>query len=302
MKCRPIPYVYRTLNKRMVMKIIKTICSFLLLAGAFSACKKDETTPSADIFFTVSISGNDVTFTNETTGAVSYKWDFGDGTTSTEASPTHTYPGKGKYVPTLYATTAGGRVTEGSTVVYVAKSSPVKLDDGTFSDWDEVNAYTVTSGAGETYFKKAKFDYDAEYVYVYLEVASKQVNGDIFDFYLDTDNSTATGLLNGIPEGGYDVLLEGGILAGWFDAFNHKGAQNAFTFDPTGVAEFYKTGTIQEESGILKFEMRLTRSKIKNLAAATAFRIGIIATRSDWSATLGYLPDAGQPSVLINFE
>src|SRR6188768_2023816 len=95
---------------------LKHIFSFLLLVTVLGACKKDSDTPEADVFYAVTVDGNNVTFNNTTTGAESYRWDFGDSTSSTEASPVHTYPGKGKYVPTLYATTKGGRVTEASTV------------------------------------------------------------------------------------------------------------------------------------------------------------------------------------------
>lgn len=280
------------------MKIIKNIFLLLLLAS----CKKDDVQPGADIFYKVNIEDKKVTFTNETSGAVSYRWEFGDGATSTEQSPVHTYPDKGKYVPTLYATTKDGRVSEGSTVIYIAKTSPVKLNDNSLADWDNVTDYQITSGAGETFFRKAKFDYDAQYIYVYLEVNSSKAKEDIYDFYLDTDNNAATGLLTDIPEGGYDVLLEGNILGGWLDVFNHKGAQNAFSFDPTGVTEHYTVGAIVESGGVMKFEMRIARAKIKNLSAATAFRVGIIATKSDWSATLGRIPDQGKPSLLITFE
>lgn len=278
------------------------ILSMLLTAGISSCSNDDKATPDADLFYEVSITGNDVTFSNKTTGAVSYKWDFGDGTTSEEESPVHTYPGKGKYVPTLYATTKEGKVTEGSTVLYIAKSSPVKMDDNSFGDWDDVTEYEVNPAPGETYFRKAKFDYDATYVYLYLEVNSKVANADIYDFYLDTDNNAGTGLLTGaFAGGGYDVLLEGAVLSDWFDAFYHKGDQQAFTFDASGVTAFYTVGTRQESAGVLKFELRLSRTKLKGLAATTGMRLGIQALKGDWSAVLGNVPN-GATSLLINFE
>ncbi len=46
------------------------------------------------------------TFTNTSTNAISYLWDFGDGMTSTEANPVHTYAATGTYVVTLSATNA----------------------------------------------------------------------------------------------------------------------------------------------------------------------------------------------------
>jgi len=44
------------------------------------------------------------TFNNSSTGAVSYLWDFGDGNTSTEESPTHVYATADTYTVTLTAT------------------------------------------------------------------------------------------------------------------------------------------------------------------------------------------------------
>ena len=48
-----------------------------------------------------------VNFTNSS-NATAYKWDFGDGSTSTEANPTHTYTSYGEFDVTLIATGAGG--------------------------------------------------------------------------------------------------------------------------------------------------------------------------------------------------
>ena len=38
-----------------------------------------------------------MTFTNTSTAAKSYSWDFGDGNTSGQAAPVHTYSAQGKY-------------------------------------------------------------------------------------------------------------------------------------------------------------------------------------------------------------
>jgi PKD repeat protein len=45
-----------------------------------------------------------VEFTDESDGAVSWLWDFGDGTTSTEQNPTHTYTHAGEYTVSLEIT------------------------------------------------------------------------------------------------------------------------------------------------------------------------------------------------------
>ncbi len=49
-----------------------------------------------------------VQFTNFSTGSTSYLWNFGDGTTSTVASPSHTYSELGSYDVTLIATGTNG--------------------------------------------------------------------------------------------------------------------------------------------------------------------------------------------------
>ncbi len=55
----------------------------------------------------------DVTFTNHSMGVInSVIWDFGDGTTSTELNPTHTYDTLGTYTVNLTVTTPDGASTE----------------------------------------------------------------------------------------------------------------------------------------------------------------------------------------------
>ncbi|MBC7227431.1 MAG: S8 family serine peptidase [Thermoflexales bacterium] len=48
--------------------------------------------------------GRPVAFTNLSRNALAYQWDFGDGSTSTEANPTHTYGATGIYTVVLTAT------------------------------------------------------------------------------------------------------------------------------------------------------------------------------------------------------
>src|ERR1700712_2326688 len=90
-----------------------SLCCLLL---AVASCKKDNKTVAPDPFYNVTVDGLTVTFANQSAHAISYRWDFGDGASSTDSSPVHTYAAKGKYVPTLYATGAGGEGKEGSTV------------------------------------------------------------------------------------------------------------------------------------------------------------------------------------------
>lgn len=53
--------------------------------------------------FSFDISNNMVSFTNLSTNAASYKWDFGDGETSTDISPNHVYGANDNFTATLIA-------------------------------------------------------------------------------------------------------------------------------------------------------------------------------------------------------
>jgi PKD repeat protein len=73
----------------------------------------------------VSFTGNNVcqgtatTFTNSTTGATSYSWDFGDGSSSTLATPTRTYGTAGTYTVRLTATSGSNCSSVGTRTVQV---------------------------------------------------------------------------------------------------------------------------------------------------------------------------------------
>lgn len=95
-------------------------------------------------------------FTNLSSGAMSYKWDFGDGSTSTEKAPTHRYSSAGNYIVTLTAKSSSGgtancrkQIMISTPPVYISgyrllaipyddRYYKVKFtdDDALFHDWD----------------------------------------------------------------------------------------------------------------------------------------------------------------------
>jgi peptidyl-prolyl cis-trans isomerase B (cyclophilin B) len=81
----------------------KLIFPTLLAALAFTSCAvkpvANFTVPSGKL-----VAPAEVTFTNNSLKAESYAWDFGDGASSTEASPKHRYTHSGNYEVTLKAT------------------------------------------------------------------------------------------------------------------------------------------------------------------------------------------------------
>ncbi|WP_030490313.1 ThuA domain-containing protein [Micromonospora chokoriensis] len=65
-----------------------------------------------------------IAFTGSRSGGVSYRWEFGDGTTSTEVNPRHTYATVGTYTAKLTVTYADGQTATVPTTVTVGCAVP----------------------------------------------------------------------------------------------------------------------------------------------------------------------------------
>src|SRR6185436_17429958 len=83
-------------------------CNDSIIKPAFVNITKPQITipslPAAGcIPYTISPVANIVT----ADAITSYLWDFGDGTTSSSQTPSHTYPTQGTYTVKLYITTSG---------------------------------------------------------------------------------------------------------------------------------------------------------------------------------------------------
>jgi cytochrome c len=79
--------------------------------------------------------------------AITLQWSFGDGTTSTDPNPTHTYANTGTYTAQLRVTDATGRVGTGTVTIHVGNTRPrVSFEipeDGGFLDWGDEFDYRV---------------------------------------------------------------------------------------------------------------------------------------------------------------
>lgn len=82
--------------------------------------------------FTASADVLTITFTNTSTGADSYSWDFGDGATSTLKDPVHTYASTGVYTVKMTATNANGSATAQQDIIAAA---PMSIDDLIGGSW-----------------------------------------------------------------------------------------------------------------------------------------------------------------------
>lgn len=72
--------------------------------------------------FSFAAEGLVVTFTNQSANASSYMWDFGDGNSSTEENPVHTYAADGDYEVTLTAMDGSGNSNEITQTVSVSSA------------------------------------------------------------------------------------------------------------------------------------------------------------------------------------
>lgn len=68
--------------------------------------------PAVSANFALDIDGGTVLFTNNSGGAATYLWEFGDGTTSTEFNPTHSYATSGTFTVRLTATDSCGLISD----------------------------------------------------------------------------------------------------------------------------------------------------------------------------------------------
>ncbi|GAA4334490.1 PKD domain-containing protein [Flaviaesturariibacter amylovorans] len=103
----------------------------VLAASSFSCSKKGSTNDTPVVAdFTFSGAGfppSIVSFSNRSSGAVDYRWDFGDNSTSTSSNPSHTYTTAGTYTVRLTATGTGGASSTTSKSLAIAAPTSVKI-------------------------------------------------------------------------------------------------------------------------------------------------------------------------------
>jgi PKD repeat protein len=108
--------------------------------------------PKPATSFTVVTDGLTAVFTNTSQYATSYLWEFGDGSTSTEASPTHTYAAPGIYTAKLTATNAAGSsiASQDITATTGAPMTEADLIGGAWRVRNAANSVFVGPGLGSS--------------------------------------------------------------------------------------------------------------------------------------------------------
>ena len=128
--------------------------ALLMSIVLINACNKDEPEPTDDPIasFQYEVSADnflEVVFTNFSQYADSYSWDFGDGNSSTEESPTHVYAAAGSYTVVLSATGNGKTVTKSETVTVSDPNQQLTLLAGIDSKKWYLNRQGVALGIGQ---------------------------------------------------------------------------------------------------------------------------------------------------------
>ena len=136
-----IAYLCCTNLKDIKDNFMKTFVLVFFAAFALaSSCHKDPVPPSDKPSAKFSISGYEVatpctiTFINVSTNATSYAWNFGDGSTSTQFNPTHTFSFSGSFLLKLKVTGPGG---VDSVCKLVAVDAPPASNKSAFSYFQE---------------------------------------------------------------------------------------------------------------------------------------------------------------------
>lgn len=266
---------------------VKLFLPLFLLMLVVGSCKKTDP-PTADFIYNIDVL--EVTFENLSTGADSYAWDFGDGSTSTEANPVHVYTDGGTFSVSLKATNEGGSDTYSEDITL---TKPAAVIDGDFGDWDEYNAiYSDPDGDNGT-LQELKVTNDAAFIYIYVKGDANA--GPILQFFFDKDNNGATGwdYWGAFETPGVEYLLE------WVVEGDDAGMGTIFSADEedwpwnTTVAE----NVVSESSGWVTvgsnrmIEFSVARSLMPDLG--TTIRLIVDNMNLDWEI-IGSLPWAWQ--------
>lgn len=256
------------------------------------SCEKDDSSSGTKAVFSYIADGYKVSFTNFSSNATNYVWEFGDNSaTSTLKSPTHVFTAKGQYLVTL--TAKAGDVTSSFTDTVLIIGPNIKID-GDFTDWTYVGyTYQNAAGTGGTLLGVKTYA-SAGYLNFYLE-GTADFSLTVMDLYLDTDNNPETGLKSWMfPAGsGADYLCEGSVPGGWGDVFAHVGPGNDWNWNGIySFSEVFQFSAFKTVEGKKVVEFSIKRSALGAMSKKVNF--GIVESNEGWTE-VGWMPVTQTP-------
>jgi PKD repeat protein len=181
--------------------------------------------------FTFEVNDFTVTFNNESRDATSYSWDFGDGNTSTEENPTHTYAAEGAFEVTLTGTGANGSKEKTKTVTISLNPTELAPDPtepeanviSIYSDaytditgvnlnpnWGQATATSEIEVAGEKVLKMAGLNYQG----IDFAGNAQDVSGKTklhVDVYCSVETDVNISLIGGGAENPVAITTQAGV-------------------------------------------------------------------------------------------
>ena len=275
-------------NKYIILYVVA------LMIFATISCSKEGSyslTETPPLDFKSYYNGLTVTFANQTKTATGITWNFGDNTAeATGDSVVHQFGSTGNYLISMTGI-INGESSVMHTVLRVDKPSVVSLTDDSFADWTGVT-YPDFQLEGKDHMIMGKVDYDANYVYIFIEYGTAgtdglaTLDGAIMDLYMDTDNSLSTGFSSAL---GADMLFEGNIPTEWFDFYSFLGTdQSQWSWnDPISIDNAIVMGHAEEVTDTVRMEFGLSRDALK--ITKDVFNFQLVLNYSDWSAEAGSL-------------
>jgi hypothetical protein len=157
-----------------------------------------ESLPTAAFGWTTS--GLQLQFTDNSTGATSWQWDFGDGNTGSGANPVHSYSAGGTYTVCLMATGTCGTDSECQTLVLTATS---------VSDLSLALAFRIyPNPASDKFFLSFQSEIRKELHLCLFDLSGKRIRESDFPAFPNEKDIEFD--VSGIPEGLYLLRISAG--------------------------------------------------------------------------------------------
>lgn len=262
----------------------------LILTNA--SCKKDDAGSGVKAVFSYVADGFSVNFTNFSTNATEYRWDFGDGSgaTSSTKTPQHIFRRKGDFLVSLVAKNGMDSSSFKDTVTIIGPN--IKID-GDYTDWQYVDYSHVNAATASGTLLAVKTFASSQLISFYLE-GTADMKMELFDMYIDADNNPATGFSTFLyPAGsGADFLCEG-PPDGSGALYAHSGPPAGFSFSPVATfAEVMNFSKINTVDGKKVIEFSIKRSALGTTRNFINF--SFIELTSGY-ADIGKIPEAQKP-------